>query len=61
MQCPVTVLHGDSDTIAHPEFAPHTAEIVPNATLRMYEGLGHFSVTLKIVQALSELPLPPRP
>lgn len=61
VQCPVTVLHGDSDTIAHPAFAPHTAEIVPNATLVMYEGLGHFSITLKIVPTLSELALPPRP
>ena len=38
VQCPVVVLHGDSDTIAHPAFAPHTAEIVPNATLRDVRG-----------------------
>ena len=28
VRCPVVVLHGGSDTIAHPDFAPHTAEIV---------------------------------
>ena len=58
VQCPVTVLHGDSDTITHPAFAPHTAAIVPNATLRMYEGLGHFSITAKIVDTLTEMQLP---
>ncbi len=61
VQCPVVVLHGDSDTIAHPAFAPHTVEIVPNATLRMYEGLGHFSIGTKVVDTLSELALPPLP
>ena len=61
MRCPVTVLHGDSDTIAHPAFAPHTAEIVPNAVLSMREGLGHFSITTKVVETLSAMPLPPLP
>ena len=61
VRCPVIVLHGGSDTIAHPAFAPHTAEIVPNATLRMYDDLGHFSIVTKVVETLSELPLPPHP
>lgn len=56
--CPVVVLHGGSDTIAHPGFAPHTAEIVPGATLRMHDDLGHFSIVSQVVPTLTEMRLP---
>lgn len=58
VSCPVVVLHGGSDTIAHPGFAPHTAEIVPGATLRMHDDLGHFSIVSQVVPTLTEMRLP---
>ena len=53
--CPVVVLHGESDTLAPVEHGRHTAAIVPGATLRTYEGLGHFSIALKVVETITGL------
>jgi pimeloyl-ACP methyl ester carboxylesterase len=53
--CPVTVLHGKMDKICHVVNARHTAEIVPNAGLVLYEDLGHFSIEMKLVPAIREL------
>ncbi len=58
VRCPVVVLHGGSDTIAHPDFAPHTAAIVPGARLRMHDDLGHFSIVSQVVPTLTEMRLP---
>ena len=53
--CPVTVLHGAGDGLVPVANAHHTAAIVPGATLRIVEGLGHISVTTKAVEVTSEL------
>ena len=53
--CPVTVLHGDADTLAPVENAPHTATIVPGAELRIVEGLGHFSIVREVVPEITNL------
>lgn len=53
--CPVTVLHGDADTLAPVENAPHTAELVPGAELRIVEGLGHFSIVREVVPEITKL------
>jgi len=59
IRCPVVVLHGAADSLAPPAFAHHTASIVPGATLRLVEGLGHFSVVPEVVPTLLELVAPP--
>jgi pimeloyl-ACP methyl ester carboxylesterase len=53
--CPVIVLHGADDRIVDPRQARHTADIVPDAELRIVDGLGHFSIMPEIVPALVDL------
>jgi|SRR6516225_8426465 pimeloyl-ACP methyl ester carboxylesterase len=53
--CPVTVLHGDSDSIVPVAHARHTAALVPGASLRICAGLGHFSIFTEIVPELGGL------
>lgn len=53
--CPVTVLHGSADGLMPVANARHTAAIVPGATLRIVEDLGHLSLATKVVEATSEL------
>ena len=55
IRCPVTVLHGGSDRIVDVIHAHHTAELVPNADLVIFDGLGHFSIATKVVPAISSL------
>ena len=55
IQCPVTVLHGGSDRMVDVIHARHTAEIVPNAELVVFDDLGHFSIEREIVPAISQL------
>jgi pimeloyl-ACP methyl ester carboxylesterase len=55
IQCPVTVLHGGSDRVVDVIHAHHTAELVPNAELVIFDDLGHFSITTKVVPAISNL------
>jgi pimeloyl-ACP methyl ester carboxylesterase len=54
--CPVTVLHGEADKICHVVNAHHTAEVVPDARLVLYQDLGHFSIEGKLMAAIGELP-----
>ncbi len=56
--CPVTVLHGGMDRMCDVVNALHTAEIVPNARLDLYEDLGHFSIETKLIATISELLAP---
>ena len=56
--CPVTVLHGGMDRMSNVVNALHTAEIVPNAQLALYEDLGHFSIETKLVATISDLLAP---
>lgn len=53
VRCPVTVLHGGSDTIVAVAHAHHTASIVPGATLLVLDDRGHFSILPEVVAALS--------
>ena len=53
--CPVTVLHGAIDGLMPVANAHHTAALVPGATLRVFEGLGHLSIMTKVVEVTSEL------
>ena len=55
LRCPVTVLHGGSDRIVDVSHARHTAMIVPNATLRVFDDLGHFSIENEIVPEVVQL------
>jgi pimeloyl-ACP methyl ester carboxylesterase len=52
VSCPVAVVHGREDTICPPAHAEHTAKIVPGAELSFFDGLGHFSIVPKAVEAL---------
>jgi pimeloyl-ACP methyl ester carboxylesterase len=53
--CPVIVVHGGSDTICAVVQARHTAEIVPNAELRVSPELGHFSILSQVQPAVLDL------
>lgn len=53
--CPVSVIHGGSDNFAPPANAYHTAAIVPGATLRIFDPLGHFSIVREVVPAIREV------
>lgn len=55
IRCPVTVLHGGNDRIVGVIHAHHTAGLVPNANLVIFDDLGHFSITTKVVPAISSL------
>ena len=52
---PVVVVHGGSDIIVDVSHAQHTAEIVPNADLHVFDDLGHFSIIYEVVPALTDL------
>ena len=53
--CPVTVLHGGMDRMCDVINAQHTAEMVPNAQLALYEDLGHFSIETQLVTTITDL------
>jgi pimeloyl-ACP methyl ester carboxylesterase len=55
IRCPVTVLHGGSDRMVDVIHAHHTAEVVPQAKLVVFEDDGHFSIVTKVVPAISNL------
>jgi pimeloyl-ACP methyl ester carboxylesterase len=55
IRCPVTVLHGRSDRIVNVIHAYHTAELIPSAELLVFDDLGHFSITTKVVPAIGKL------
>jgi pimeloyl-ACP methyl ester carboxylesterase len=55
IQCPVTVLHGGEDRMVDVIHARHTAEIVPNAELVVFDDLGHFSIEREVVPAIVQL------
>jgi pimeloyl-ACP methyl ester carboxylesterase len=53
--CPVVVLHGTGDTLVPVAQAQYTAALVPGATLRIVDRLGHFSIALEIVSAIRQV------
>lgn len=52
IQCKVTVVHGKVDTVVPALQANHTAQIVPDAELRIYGQLGHLSIVPKAIEFL---------
>lgn len=55
IRCPVTVLHGGSDSIVPVMQAHHTAKIVPGARLQIHDALGHFSIVDAVLPAISDM------
>ena len=55
VRCPVVVLHGGRDAIVDPVHARHTADIVPNARLAIFDDHGHFSIEQEIVASITSL------
>ena len=53
--CPVVVLHGTGDTLVPLAHAHHTAALVPGATLRIVDRLGHLSIALEMVSAIRQV------
>jgi pimeloyl-ACP methyl ester carboxylesterase len=53
--CPVVILHGGADTIVPVANAHHTAELLPDAELRVFPDHGHLSVVGEAVAALQTL------
>jgi len=53
--CPVVVLHGTGDTLVPVSHAHHTAALVPGATLRIVDRLGHLSIAVEIVSAVRQV------
>jgi pimeloyl-ACP methyl ester carboxylesterase len=53
--CPVVVLHGSGDTLVPVAHAHHTAALVPGATLRIVDRLGHLSIVFEMVSAIRQV------
>jgi pimeloyl-ACP methyl ester carboxylesterase len=56
IRCPVTVLHGEADTIVPVAHARHTASLVRGAKLTIVPEVGHFSIIPHLLPALQDLP-----
>lgn len=52
--CPVRVLHGSADNVVPVAQASHTADLVPGATLRVVDDLGHMSIAGEILTELAQ-------
>ena len=55
VKCPVTIVHGESDTLVPVLAAHHTKELVPQAVMQLYPELGHLSIGEATVKALGDL------
>jgi pimeloyl-ACP methyl ester carboxylesterase len=55
IRCPVVVLHGALDRMAHVVHARHSAAIVPGAQLVVHDELGHFSIEAEVVPTIVRL------
>jgi pimeloyl-ACP methyl ester carboxylesterase len=55
IRCPVVVLHGGKDSIVPVAQAHYTAKIVPGASLRVVDELGHFSIAQEVPGAVREV------
>jgi pimeloyl-ACP methyl ester carboxylesterase len=53
--CPVTVLHGTDDGMMPVANAYNTAALVPGAKLRVFDGLGHFSIFTRVIEVTTDL------
>jgi pimeloyl-ACP methyl ester carboxylesterase len=52
---PVTVLHGEADTLVPIAHGRHTAEVIPTATLSTFPDHGHLSIMSEIPRLAAEL------
>ena len=52
---PVTVLHGEADTLVPIAHGRHTAEVIPTATLSTFPTHGHLSIMNEIPRLAAEL------
>jgi pimeloyl-ACP methyl ester carboxylesterase len=55
VSCPVTICHGEADTIVPVLAAHHTKVLLPHAQLRLFATLGHLSIGGQALQAAAEL------
>lgn len=55
VKCPVTIVHGESDTIVPVVAAHHTRSLVPQAEMYLYKELGHLSISGKAFEAAAEM------
>ncbi|MFC0533251.1 alpha/beta fold hydrolase [Phytohabitans kaempferiae] len=55
VRAPVTVLHGEADTILRTAHSQHTADIVPGAKLDLRPGEGHLSIVGRIPRLAADL------
>jgi pimeloyl-ACP methyl ester carboxylesterase len=53
--CPVAVLHGGNDMLIPVANARYTASIVPGATLRIFDDLGHLSIVREVVGVVRQM------
>ncbi len=56
---PVTVMHGELDTIVPLAHSRHTAELIPGSSMRVLPGHGHMSILGELPRAASALLGPP--
>jgi pimeloyl-ACP methyl ester carboxylesterase len=55
IEAPVLVVHGAADTLAPSAHARHTAELIPDATLRILPDQGHISLFDELPRITAEL------
>lgn len=57
LRSPVTLIHGTADRWAPPAMAEALAAELPQAVLRMHDGLGHYGTLRKALRDLARAPL----
>ncbi len=55
MTCPVTILHGEADSIVDVAWARHTQDLIPHSTLRIVPELGHLSIGAEVIATLKPM------
>jgi pimeloyl-ACP methyl ester carboxylesterase len=55
VSCPVTICHGEADTIVPVLAAHHTHSLLPQSELRLFAPLGHLSIGGEALKAAGDL------
>jgi pimeloyl-ACP methyl ester carboxylesterase len=55
VRCPVTILHGERDTLVPVAHARHIASLLPQARLEIFANDGHLSINDRVLPAVAEL------
>jgi pimeloyl-ACP methyl ester carboxylesterase len=58
VRAPVTLIHGDADTVVPVVHARHTAQMIATASLVLLPGEGHFSIYRRIPEVIAALVAP---